>query len=139
MCQVSSTQKTMPSAASSPDWSEQMPPSFHQQNSKEPGEAIESSGATQVWLLDPKELQRGEFWMLNTGEFPSAGGGSSSLASVLETGYIPAKYYLSRKACDGILNRARKRGKQLPPMLEEALIQQSVPSLVKIQDKTLEN
>ncbi len=31
------------------------------------------------------------------------------------------KYYLSRKACLGILRRARKRGKELPPQLKWAL------------------
>ena len=35
------------------------------------------------------------------------------------------KYFLSPKACQGILNRATKRGKILPPILEEALRQQS--------------
>ncbi len=33
----------------------------------------------------------------------------------------PRKYYLSRKACLGILRRARERGKPLPPQLEAAL------------------
>ena len=33
----------------------------------------------------------------------------------------PQKYYLSAKACQGILNRAKKRGKELPTMLREAL------------------
>jgi hypothetical protein len=28
---------------------------------------------------------------------------------------------LSRKACEGILRRAERRGKELPPMLEQAL------------------
>ena len=35
------------------------------------------------------------------------------------------KYYLSTKACQGILNRAAKRGKDLPKELKEALIQQA--------------
>ncbi len=34
------------------------------------------------------------------------------------------KYYLSAKACEGILRRAERRGKELPPMLKEALEQQ---------------
>ena len=33
----------------------------------------------------------------------------------------PQKYYLSAKACIGILNRANKRGKDLPKVLKEAL------------------
>ena len=33
----------------------------------------------------------------------------------------PSRYYLSRKACLGILRRAEERGKALPPVLEQAL------------------
>jgi hypothetical protein len=33
----------------------------------------------------------------------------------------PEKYYLSARACEGILRRAERRGKALPPMLREAL------------------
>lgn len=35
------------------------------------------------------------------------------------------KYYLSAKACQGILNRAKRRGKELPEMLRIALEQQA--------------
>ena len=44
-----------------------------------------------------------------------------SLSQVLETGPIPAKYYLSQKAAAGILRRAGKRGKTLPAPLAAAL------------------
>lgn len=45
-----------------------------------------------------------------------------SLSDVLEeTLLVPARFYLSRKACEGILRRAEARGKALPPMLLEAL------------------
>ena len=37
----------------------------------------------------------------------------------------PSKYSLSQKACEGILNRARKRGRALPKRLEEALVAQA--------------
>jgi hypothetical protein len=43
------------------------------------------------------------------------------LSDVLETGPLPQRFYLSQKACAGILRRAEKRGKELPPMLREAL------------------
>ena len=33
----------------------------------------------------------------------------------------PSRYDLSARACQGIINRANKRGKQLPPMLKDAL------------------
>jgi hypothetical protein len=36
---------------------------------------------------------------------------------------VPEKYYLSAKACEGILRRAERCGKQLPEMLRTALEQ----------------
>jgi hypothetical protein len=56
---------------------------------------------------------------LNTGEFPSVVR-ESTLSQILQAN-APEKYYLSPKACAGILRRAEKRGKELPPMLKEAL------------------
>ena len=46
----------------------------------------------------------------------------SSLSEVLEMN-APEKYSLSAKACRGILRRAEKRGKELPDMLKEALME----------------
>jgi hypothetical protein len=40
---------------------------------------------------------------------------------VLETGKLPTRFYLSSKACAGILRRAEKRGKELPEQLQRAL------------------
>ena len=57
-----------------------------------------------------------ELWTLNTSEFHSAGV-ASSLSDILETGIVPPRYFLSAKACRGILRRAEKRGKTLPPRL----------------------
>lgn len=37
----------------------------------------------------------------------------------------PSAYLLSQRACEGILNRARKRGRALPKRLEEALAAQA--------------
>ena len=45
----------------------------------------------------------------------------SSLSDVLETGEVPQRFFLSPKACAGILRRAEKRGKKLPPQLYKAL------------------
>jgi hypothetical protein len=59
--------------------------------------------------------------MLNTGESPSVAV-ASTLSQILEE-TAPEKYYLSAKACEGILRRAERRGKELPPMLREALEQ----------------
>ena len=56
---------------------------------------------------------------LNFGESPSAVR-ESTLSQILEAN-APEKYYLSAKACAGILRRAERRGKELPQMLKEAL------------------
>jgi len=44
-----------------------------------------------------------------------------SLSDILETGDVPQRYYLSGRACRGILRRAEKRGKELPEALRHAL------------------
>jgi hypothetical protein len=43
------------------------------------------------------------------------------LSDVLETGDVPQRFFLSAKACSGILRRAGKRGKELPVALRKAL------------------
>ena len=59
---------------------------------------------------------------LNMPEFRN-GTVASSLSDILETGDLPQKYFLSPKACAGILRRAARRGKELPPALAHALRQ----------------
>jgi hypothetical protein len=44
-----------------------------------------------------------------------------SLSDILETGDVPQRFFLSAKACSGILRRAAKRGKSLPRSLAAAL------------------
>ena len=44
-----------------------------------------------------------------------------SLSSVLESGEVDIRFFLSPRACAGILRRAGKRGKELPPQLAAAL------------------
>ena len=59
-------------------------------------------------------------WTLSTSEWPSDAV-VCSLSDTLETGVVPQRFYLSAKACAGILRRAEKRGKKLPKALEAAL------------------
>ena len=47
----------------------------------------------------------------------------STLSEILEE-EVSSKYTLSARACEGILNRAAKRGKGLPEVLEQALKKQ---------------
>jgi hypothetical protein len=56
---------------------------------------------------------------LNTG--PSHKGAKESILSQILEVTPHHKYYLSRTACLGILRRAKKRGKELPPVLKQAL------------------
>jgi len=59
---------------------------------------------------------------LNTLESPSEGV-ESLLSHILQgTQDVQPKYYLSQKACEGILRRAEKRGKTLPNALRQALV-----------------
>lgn len=70
---------------------------------------------------------RGAFSMRSFGESPSAAV-ESRLSQILQDN-PHQKYYLSAKSCLGILNRAKRRGKELPEQLRLALIQQSQGAL----------
>ena len=69
------------------------------------------------WEIDPQWLGCGG--TLNTSECPKDAVESSSSAILQED--VPSKYYLTRKACLGILRRAAERGKDLPAQLGLAL------------------
>jgi hypothetical protein len=62
----------------------------------------------------------GGFWTRDSSASPSEGV-VCSLSAVLETRPVPRKYWLSARAAAGILRRAEKRGKTLPPRLMTAL------------------
>lgn len=66
-------------------------------------------------------LWRGDSWTVNISEWPSAES-VSLLSSTLEVN-APEKYYLSARACQGILTRASRRGKKLPDLLQTALLE----------------
>jgi hypothetical protein len=65
-------------------------------------------------------LWLGDSSMLNIGEFPNAE--RESLLSWILEDNVPQKYYLSARACQGILVRASRRGKPLPELLKQALL-----------------
>ena len=69
------------------------------------------------WEIDPPWLGCGG--TLNTSECPKDAV-ESSLSAILQDS-VPSKYYLTRKACLGILRRAEEREKDLPEQLELAL------------------
>lgn len=79
-------------------------------------------GATTMkWEDDGAWL--GECMMRNTGESPNAAV-VSRLSQILEE-TPQGKYSLSAKACQGILRRAGRRGKDLPETLKAVLLMQS--------------
>ena len=78
------------------------------------------NGRTLVVCMDPKEQSRGDASMPNISTWHN-GASVCSLSAVLETGQIPQRFFLSGRACRGILSRAERRGKKLPPTLESAL------------------
>ena len=84
---------------------------------------IAENGQPAEWLEAAQEVQLGDKWTLNTGECPSVENVSTLYTILAEN--VPQKYYLSAKACLGILRRAEQRGRTLPEVLEVALKQQA--------------
>lgn len=83
---------------------------LRKENGAKPGQSHETDGA---WLGDSSTV--------NISEWPSVEN-VSLLSSTLEAN-APEKYYLSARACQGILTRASRRGKRLPELLEAALLE----------------
>ena len=54
--------------------------------------------------------------------------GNVYLLSSILMDHVPERYSLSPKACQGILRRAAKRGKELPGILRTALERQAISS-----------
>ena len=65
----------------------------------------------------------GDYTTHSFGEYPNEEN-ASRLSQILEDSPLP-KYCLSAQACEGILRRAEKRGKELPQALKEALENQT--------------
>lgn len=80
------------------------------------------SGRQPEWLEAALAVPHGDKWMLNTGECPNVENVSTLYMILQET--VQEKYYLSAKACLGILRRAEQRNRILPGVLKEALEQQ---------------
>ena len=77
----------------------------------------QNPGVTTLRMVPGRLL--GEFTTRSFGECPKEEN-ASRLSQILEDCPLP-KYSLSAKACQGILNRANRRGKELPPELKAAL------------------
>ena len=82
------------------------------------------NGKTQDASWETVSVSHGDSLMLSIGVFPREDN-ESTLSQILMEG-VPEKYYLSPKACQGILRRASSRGKTLPTVLQKALEKQAV-------------
>lgn len=86
--------------------------------------AFRRDGGAYVYFVTTPVLRRLGFCLtLNLTERPRTAC-PSRLSDILETNPDP-RYNLSAKACQGILNRAQRRGKELPPELKAALENQA--------------
>lgn len=64
-------------------------------------------------------LSRGECWTLSSSEYPSDA--AVCFLSDILCPDAPQEYFLSPTACEGIIRRAERRGRSLPPTLKSAL------------------
>lgn len=80
-----------------------------------------ADGAKPEQSPEPDGVLLGDSSTLNIGESPSVE--SESLLSQILEANAPLKYYLSERACQGILTRASRRGKALPDLLKTALLE----------------
>ena len=89
----------------------------------------EESGGILETLLE-SDVLRGDCSMLNTSEWPN-----DAVVCLLSQQLAPESVqpadYLSAEACRGLLRRAEKRGRPLPPMLKRVLELQAVSECAK--------
>lgn len=87
--------------------------------SAEHGRAFQSllEAVAELW---PDGGVHGECWTLSSSVWPNDAS-VCSLSSTLETGDVPPRFFLSAKACAGIISRAERRGKALPVELRTSL------------------
>ena len=79
-----------------------------------------NAGPSPAVSWETRVLSHGEDSTLNIGESPRDAS-ECSLSSILEDN-VPLKYYLSERACLGILRRSEEKGKPLDDLLKKALL-----------------
>ena len=94
--------------------------------------SLRKDGHTPEWSMVTDGRLPGEQWMLNSTESPRDAE-ESFLSQILED-TVPEKYFLSERACLGIIRRSLKRGKTLPEVLQTALIRQAGLSEEKYEE-----
>ena len=96
-----------------PAWNNQTLLSLDLRGGADGAKPEQSPGTDGLWL--------GDSLTLNIGECPNAER-ESLLSQILEVN-AQERYYLSKRACQGILIRASRRGKKLPDLLQTALLE----------------
>ena len=94
------------------------------------------SGAMPEWLMVTDGRLPGEHWMPNISESPNAV--EECFLSQILMAEVPEKYFLSEKACLGIIRRSSIRGKTLPEVLLNALKRQAGLSEEQYEQKIAE-
>lgn len=79
-----------------------------------------NAGPSPAVSWETRVLSHGEDLTLSIGESPRDAS-ECSLSSILEDN-VPLKYYLSERACLGILRRSEEKGKPLDDLLKKALL-----------------
>ena len=93
------------------------------------------AGGTPELAADPREPWPGGFWTLNGSESPR-GAAVCSLSSIVEAPHPGLRrYFLTARACQGILRRAARRGRDLPAPLQAALTAAAQAAPTRIEPK----
>ena len=79
-----------------------------------------TAGEKKAQRWEVMDCLNGQYWTRNGSDWRN---GAKRVFAIVDFGdwKVDRQFYLSAKACEGILRRAEKRGKVLPPMLEQAL------------------
>ena len=96
-------------------------PPFQYLNLREAENPMDLLGCAPGALWETVGASLGGSWTRNTSEYPNVVK-ESTLSQILVAN-APKKYYLSGTACAGVLRRAEKRGKEIPKMLKDALME----------------
>ena len=82
--------------------------------------SLAAAGKPPARLSDPADSLNGALLTLSGSDSPNDVA-VSFLSEMLETGELDPRYYLSPRACHGILRRATERGKTIPTVVRSAL------------------
>ena len=125
-----------PSAATTAMISDELLKKWQGSSSRPPIYLNLQSGGVQEWWTVTDGRLPGAQWMPNFSESPKDAE-DCFLWQILEED-VPQKYFLSEKACLGILRRSHLRSKTLPEVLETALVRQAGLSWEEYEEKKKE-